>query len=178
MSHSAPLTPTGSTPYLSRLRPNTTHASLGYLNIIRTSAAAQLDNPSRTTDSAHARRTARACDAVLGGIFVNRLRFRRLQVAVGRENPTRTHCQRHVGSPVGRAFVGELGLWLWLVVVALDESGVVVPALRTWSFPCGCARVQGGGGVAGRDRELGTGDRGWFMRWGSLLGPPTGLWQA
>ena len=111
---------------------------------------------------------------------MNRLRFRRLQVAVGRENPTRTHSQRHVGSPVGRAFVGELGLWLWLVVVALDESGVVVPALRTWSFPCGCARVQGGGvgGVAGRDRELGTGDRGWFMRWGSLLGPPTSLWQA
>jgi len=89
---------------------------------------------------------------------VNRLRFRRLQVAVGRENPTRTHSQRHVGSPVGRAFVGELGLWLWLVVVALDESGVVVPALRTWSFPCGCARVQGGGGVAGRGREVGTGE--------------------
>ena len=88
---------------------------------------------------------------------MNRLRFRRLHVAVGRENPTqaRTH--------VGRAFVGELGLWLWLVVVALDESGVVVPALRTWSFPCGCARVQGGGG-AGVLRggtgnwELGTGD--------------------
>ena len=95
---------------------------------------------------------------------MNRLRFRRLQVAVGRENPTRTHSQRHVGSPVGRAFVGELGLWLWLVVVALDESGVVVPALRTWSFPCGCARVQGGGGGAGVLRggtgnwELGTGD--------------------
>ncbi len=47
--------------------------------------------------------------------------------------------------------------------VALDESEVVVPALRTWSFPCGCARVQGGQG-AGVLRggtgnwELGTGD--------------------
>jgi len=118
VSHSAPLTPTGSTPYLSRLRPNTTHASLGYLNIIRTSAAAQLDNPSRTTDSAHARRTARACDAVLGGIFVNRLRFRRLQVAVGRENPSYpTQARTHVG----RAFVECLGQpW---ILLQLHDNG-------------------------------------------------------
>ena len=94
---------------------------------------------------------------------MNRLRFRRLDVAVGRENPTRTHSQRHVGSPVGRAFVGELGLWLWLVVVALDESGVVVPALRTWSFPCGCARVQGGGGRGCCGEGQGTGNWGQGM---------------
>ena len=44
---------------------------------------------------------------------MNRLRFRRLQVAVGRENPSYpTQARTHVG----RAFVGELGLWLWLVV--------------------------------------------------------------
>ena len=156
------MTPTGSTPYLSRLRPNTTHASLGYLTMIRTSSAAQLDNPSRTTDSAHTRRTARACDAVVicqSFAFSGALRF----VPINR--------------PMLVSFHGAVAV---VSGVALDESGVVVPALRTWSFPCGCARVQGGGGggVAGRDRELGTGDRGWFMRWGSLLGPPTGLWQA
>ena len=125
---------------------------------------------------------------------MNRLRFRRLQVAVGRENPSYP-TQARARTHVGRAFVGELGLWLWLVVVALDESGVVVPALRTWSFPCGpgCARVQGGGGVAGRGREVGTGEsqaegmvyegshwqRGSFLQQCCpLVGPPTGLWQA
>jgi len=72
---------------------------------------------------------------------VNRLRFRRLQVAVGRENPTRTHSQRHVGSPVGRAFVECLGRhWMLLQLHDNGWSSVSAPANVVHSCSAGDTR--------------------------------------